>query len=172
MGTMPFTPFHFGPGAAIKAVMPRHFSFTVFCFAQIITDFETGYYLVHGEYPLHRLFHTYLGASAVAVFCILVGQPLCQLALRIWNRWQNAPFKRYFYTSDRIPMMSATVGAFIGTYSHVFLDSIMHSDVEPFSPFSAQNPLHHIVGWLTLHTLCLVLGIVGTLWLSARKKTG
>jgi membrane-bound metal-dependent hydrolase YbcI (DUF457 family) len=66
---------------------------------------------------------------------------------------------------------SATVGAFIGTYSHVFLDSIMHSDVQPFSPFSSQNPLHHIVSWLTLHALCLVLGVVGALYLSIRKNT-
>ena len=26
------------------------------------------------------------------------------------------------------------ISAFIGTFSHVFLDSIMHSDVEPFFP--------------------------------------
>jgi hypothetical protein len=39
---MPFTPYHFGPGALVKAIMPRHFSFTVFCFAQIVTDFETA----------------------------------------------------------------------------------------------------------------------------------
>lgn len=167
---MPFTPFHFGPGAAIKALMPKYFSFTVFCFAQIVTDFETGYYLVRGEYPLHRWLHTYLGASTVAVFCILVGWPLCQLALRIWNRWQNAPFKSYFYTSDPISLTSATLGAFIGTYSHVFLDSIMHSDVEPLSPFSPRNPLYYIVSWLTLHALCLVLGMVGALYLSTRKS--
>ena len=166
---MPFTPFHFGPGAAIKAVMPRHFSFTVFCFAQIITDFETGYYFVRGEYPLHRWVHTYLGAFAVAIFCVLVGRPLCQLALRIWRLWRNAPFKRYFDTNDRISVTSATVGAFIGTYSHVFLDSIMHSDVEPLRPFSAQNPLQHIMSWLILHALCLILGVVGALYLSARK---
>ena len=37
---MPITPFHFGPGAAVKAVAPRHFSFTVFAFSQVMIDLE------------------------------------------------------------------------------------------------------------------------------------
>src|SRR5688500_13167370 len=72
---MPVTPYHLGPGAAIKAVMPRHFSFTIFCFAQIVTDSETAYYILQGEYPLHRWFYTYLGATIVAVACVVVGLP-------------------------------------------------------------------------------------------------
>ena len=128
---MPFTPFHFGLGSAVKAVMPRHFSFTVFCFAQIVTDFETAYYFLRGEYPLHRCLHTYLGATVVAACCVLVGRPVCQAALRAWSRWRSAPFKHYFPVTDRISFASAVISAFIGTYSHVFLDSIMHADVEP-----------------------------------------
>jgi membrane-bound metal-dependent hydrolase YbcI (DUF457 family) len=90
--------------------------------------------------------------------------------LRVWRRWQNAPFKRYFPSNDHISVTSATVGAFIGTYSHVFLDSIMHADVEPFSPFSTQSPLYHIVSLFTLHALCIALGLFGTLWVSARSR--
>ena len=167
---MPFTPFHFGPGAAVKAVMPRHFSFTVFCFAQIVTDFETAYYLLRGEYPLHRWLHTYLGATVVAACCVLVGRPVCQAALRAWSRWQNAPFKRYFPVTDRISVASAVISAFIGTYSHVFLDSIMHADVEPFRPFSTQNPLYRIISLFTLHALCIVLGLFGTWYVATRSR--
>jgi hypothetical protein len=83
---MPFTPFHFGPGAAVKAVAPRYFSFTVFCFAQIVTDLETAYYMLRGEYPLHRWLHTYLGATIVAVLCSLIGRPICKVALRSTDR--------------------------------------------------------------------------------------
>jgi len=42
---MPFTPFHFGPAAALKAAAPAHFSFMVFCYAQVVTDLESGFYL-------------------------------------------------------------------------------------------------------------------------------
>jgi membrane-bound metal-dependent hydrolase YbcI (DUF457 family) len=89
--------------------------------------------------------------------------------LRIWRRWQDAPFKRFFYFDDRISIASAIVGAFLGTYSHVFLDSIMHADVEPFRPFSAQNPSYNLINWIALHAFCLVLAAVGTFFLSASK---
>jgi hypothetical protein len=56
---MPFTPFHFGTGAAIKAAIPTRISFTVFCYAQVVTDFESGYFLLRGQYPVHRFFPTY-----------------------------------------------------------------------------------------------------------------
>jgi len=167
---MPFAPFHVGPGAAVKGVMPRHFSFTVFCFVQIVTDFETAYYIIRDEYPLHRWLHTYLGASIVAGVCVPVGRPLCQLALRVWNRWRNAPFKRYFPSTTHISVTSAIMGAFIGIYSHVFLDSIMHADVEPFNPFGTQNPLYRIISLVTLHALCIVLGVLGIVYVSAHSQ--
>ena len=166
---MPFTPYHLGPGAAVKAVMPRHFSFTVFCFAQIVTDSETAYYLLQGEYPLHRWFHTYLGATIVAACCVVLGRPVCQAALQAWSRWRKAPFKRYFVLTERISVSSAVISAFIGTYSHVFLDSIMHADVEPFAPFSTRNPLYRIISLFTLHALCLALGVLSTWYLASRS---
>jgi hypothetical protein len=38
LDSMPFNPFHFGPGAAIKAVIPAQFSLVEFCYAQVVTD--------------------------------------------------------------------------------------------------------------------------------------
>ena len=133
--------------------MPRHFSFTIFCFAQVVTDFET----------------TYLGATIVAACCVLVGRPVCQAALRAGSRWRNAPFKRYFAVTERISVGTAVISAFIGTYSHVFLDSIMHADVEPFEPFSSRNPLYCIISFFPLHALCLALGALGTWYLVSRS---
>ena len=89
---MPVTPYHFGLGAAIKALVPRWFSFTVFCFAQVVIDGETAYNLVRGAYPLHRWLHTYLGATVVAFACVIIGPPVCQFALRFWIAWDKAPF--------------------------------------------------------------------------------
>ena len=37
---MPITPFHFGPGALIKAAVPDHFSWTVFALANVVIDLE------------------------------------------------------------------------------------------------------------------------------------
>jgi hypothetical protein len=167
---MPFTPFHAGPGAAIKAAIPRQFSFTVFCFAQVVTDFETAYHMIRHEFPLHRWMHTYAGATLVAVFCVIVGRPLCQLVLRAWMRWREAPFQQFFPASNRISWMSAITGAFIGTYSHVFLDSITHRDVEPFRPFRFGNPFYSELGAFAVHISCIILGLLG-LWYIANHST-
>jgi hypothetical protein len=167
---MPFTPFHFGPGVAIKAVIPHYFSFSVFCFAQVVTDCETAYYIIRGEYPFHRWLHTYLGATAVALFCVIAGRPLCQLAMRLWLAWRHAPFKRFLPTTARISLCAAMTAAFIGTYSHVLLDSIMHSDVRPLRPFSDANPLLGLIGWSALHTLCIFLGAFGLWWVSNARR--
>ena len=43
---MPITPFHFGPGAALHAISPRHVSFLAFCAANVLTDLESLYFLL------------------------------------------------------------------------------------------------------------------------------
>ena len=160
---MPFTPFHFGPGAALKAVGRARFSFTVFCYSQVVTDLESGFYILKGEYPVHRFFHTYLGATFVGLACTLTGRPICQLALRKCEAWLGSPFTRWFGQSVGISWGVSFVSAFIGTYSHVLLDSIMHRDLTPFSPFSDANPFLHLVSVPMLHLLCVVLGVAGIL---------
>jgi hypothetical protein len=166
---LPFTPFHFGPGAAIKAAIPTRFSFTVFCYAQVVTDLESGYFLLRGQYPVHRFFHTYLGATLVGAFCALTGRPLCEWFLRIWPSALMSPLNTFFTGSARIPWRVAFFTAFVGTYSHVFLDSIMHPDITPLSPFTTANPMLHLVSVGLLHVLCLALGLAGALVLSRRR---
>lgn len=51
---MPFTPFHFGPGATVKAMAGQHFSFTVFAFTQVAIDLEPLYFMLRDE---DRLIH-------------------------------------------------------------------------------------------------------------------
>ena len=37
---MPVTPYHFGAGVALKALMPRQFNLTSFVLAQVIINLE------------------------------------------------------------------------------------------------------------------------------------
>lgn len=167
---MPFTPFHFGPGAAIKAVAPKHFSFTVFCFAQVATDCETAYYMYQAELPFHRFCHTLTGATLVGLGSVMVGRPLCQWALRIWSAWRSAPFRQYFPSSSAIPLGSAISGAFIGTYSHLLLDGIMHSDIMPLLPFTPANPFYQMVSPFVLHAGCILLGLLGAVYIASKNR--
>jgi membrane-bound metal-dependent hydrolase YbcI (DUF457 family) len=75
--------------------------------------------------------------------------------------------------SGKILWWVSFLSAFIGSFSHVILDSIMHSDVEPFYPFSQINLLHHSISVMALHKFCLYSGLVGAAiyyWISVRKK--
>jgi hypothetical protein len=162
---MPFTPYHFGPGLAVKAVAPRHFSFSVFVFSQVLTDLEPLYYMLSGEAPVHRLFHTCAGATMVAAVSYLVGRPLCGFCLALLRHtfgWRFADLRE----SVRLISPNAALSAgFIGAYSHVALDSIMHNDTRPFAPLSDANPLYNIISVSDLHLYCLVAGVVGLIGL-------
>jgi membrane-bound metal-dependent hydrolase YbcI (DUF457 family) len=152
-------------------VIPRYFSFSVFCFAQVLSDCETAYYMLRGEYPIHRWMHTYVGATAVAAFCTVVGRPICGLLLRVWLSLPAATVKRYFPATPHVSLTSAASGAFIGTYSHVFLDSIMHRDVVPLTPWSGENSLYRVISVFTLHALCICLGLFGGWYFALRRRT-
>lgn len=49
----------------------------------------------------------------------------------------------------------------MGTYSHVFLDSTMHSDMQPVAPISEANALLHVISVDALHLACVLSGMLG-----------
>jgi membrane-bound metal-dependent hydrolase YbcI (DUF457 family) len=158
---VPITPFHFGPGAAVKAVAPRHFSFTVFAFSQVLIDLEPiGFFIFTGA-PIHPYLHTYLGASLVFLASWWLGRPVGEWALRVWNAWLSPAQARWLGYEPRISTRAAGVGAFIGAYSHVAIDSIMHGDMEPFAPLSPASPWLHVISVEALHWLCVLAGVIG-----------
>ncbi len=152
---MPFTPFHMGPGIAFKAVLGGSFSLMVFGWTQIIMDIQPLLVLISGEGHLHGFSHTYLGASLLAVFSAVTGKSLSELGLFLLG--MNP--KRML----NIPWWVVFLSAFIGAYSHVFLDSIMHADLEPFSPFVQANPFLGLISVEALHMVCIGSGVVGAL---------
>src|ERR1035437_9399431 len=83
---MPFTPIHMGVGMAAKAVAQKHFSIVVFGLTQIAFDLEVLWRLARHDYPLHTFWHTYLGATIIAVVLTVIGKPISQWIKSIWNR--------------------------------------------------------------------------------------
>ncbi|MFT5350637.1 MAG: hypothetical protein ACI909_002970 [Planctomycetota bacterium] len=158
---MPITPFHFGPAAFTKSVTGGYFSFVAFGFTQVLIDLEPLFYMSQGLWPIHRLFHTYLGSTVVALLVIFPGKPICEAVLRFWNSRLSDTQMRLLSVKAQISLIAAGVGALFGAYSHVFFDSIMHSDMRPLAPFSDENHLLYIVSIDQLHQLCLVFGVVG-----------
>lgn len=162
----------------VKAVAPRHFSFTVFAFSQVLIDLEPiGMFIFTGA-PVHPWLHTYLGATLVFLASGWLGPPVGEWAIRQWNAWLSPAQARWLAYEPRISARAAGIGAFIGAYSHVAIDSIMHGDMAPFAPFSAASPWLLAVSIETLQWLCVLAGIIGVTglaairWLALRRSTG
>ena len=141
---MPITPFHFGPGAALQAIAPRHVSFLAFCAANVLIDVESLYNLVHGRHPVHAFFHTYVGATLVAMAIVAA----------FWLL-RRAGVTRLL---PALTLRQVAIGAALGAWSHVLLDSVMHADIQPLQPLSAANGLLGLVSLSVLHWGCLACG--------------
>ena len=151
---MPFTPIHMGPGILIKAVLQGGFSLMVFGWAQIVMDIQPLLAMLTGEGQLHGFSHTLIGASLLALFSMLSGKYLSELGLRILGIAKpDSPIE--------ISWRVAAGSAFIGTYSHLLLDGVMHADVVPWYPFSSANAWLGIASIGDLHLFCLVSGAAG-----------
>ena len=147
---MPFTPIHLGPGLVFKAIGGRRFSFMVFGGAQVLMDIEPLIGILRGWPVLHGYTHTVLGALVIGTIAGLIGRPISELALRLL-RIAHPPFT----------WGSAFAGAYIGTFSHIALDAVMHADMNPFWPLLGGNPWLSAVSIETLHLICFAAGGLG-----------
>lgn len=150
---MPFTPFHMGPGILIKSILQGSFSLMVFGWTQIVMDIQPLIVMIYGNGHIHGFTHTYIGASLIAIFSALSGKYLAEFGLRV--------LKIPLPNSGKILWWVCFLSAFIGSFSHVMLDSVMHSDVEPYYPFNRPNTMFHIISVLALHKICLYSGLLG-----------
>lgn len=160
---MPITPFHFGPGILFHGVAPRSVSFIAFVAANCITDVESIYNVLQGNFPVHRFLHTFVGATLVAAMTVALFMAMRRLArdVRLPNcfEWQQ------------LSLPAVVVGAALGSYSHIVLDGIMHADMRPFAPWSEANPFLHAVSLSALHWACIIAAITGVLiWLITRPN--
>ncbi len=160
-----------GPGIAIKALLQERFSLMVFGWTQIVMDIQPLIAILTGQGRLHGFTHTYVGALLIVVVAGLSGKGMAEWALR---RLAGFSPQRSLITW-RVALWSA----FLGAFSHVALDSVMHSDMTPLVPLSPDNQL---LGWISidqLHLFCLTSAVVGALlylcvrqWLSRHCKNG
>ncbi|MDB5350584.1 MAG: hypothetical protein JWN86_1831 [Planctomycetota bacterium] len=157
---MPFTPFHFGVGLAMKSVLLRRFHLGFFIALQVVIDLESLYNLVQHRYPVHRFLHTFVGATLLAVASSALVLPMV-----IW--WRGTQENAAVSSPGRI-FASLLATALFATWSHVVLDGIMHKDAQPFWPISAANPMLRLIGVGPLHLACVALGLLGGYVLALR----
>lgn len=164
---MPFTPYHFGPGLLLKGLGPRHFSFVAFAGTQVVIDLETLYSMIIGEYPLHRTFHSLVGATVIGV---LVGVTVAALGM-MFKRWLPSGIGPTFRAE--LSIIGALAGGLVGGMSHPVLDSLVHGDILVFWPVRDTAVQVGIVSAPVLHLSCLLAGLVGViLWWARVHRWG
>lgn len=154
---MPFTPFHLGPGALLKAAGGRHVSFMVFGGAQVLMDIEPLVGMIQHRPILHGYTHTLAGALLIGVLAALSGRPISEFVLR-----------RLAIQHVPITWRAAFAGALLGTLSHVVFDAFMHADMRPWWPLSDSNALLGTIPLGLLHVLCLGAGLLGAVGVGIR----
>jgi hypothetical protein len=157
---MPITPFHLGVGVLSKGCGASHFSLVGFCATQIVIDVESGYFLLHGGWPLHRGIHTLIGATLVCTAVAMICRWL--ITRRRLPSMNMSLLDRLIY--DDLECLRSPRGL-IGTvalsaFGHVIPDAIMHDDVRVFAPLTDSNPFFASVPLSILH---LALGLSGVL---------
>lgn len=156
---MPVTPLHLGAGAAFKAIGGRHVSFLIFAGSQVLMDIEPLLGMIYGWPVLHGISHTLGGALVIGTVAAVTGKPVTQFTLYLLKQ-----------TVNRISYKVAFLSAYLGTFSHIALDAIMHADMNPLLPFKSGNPWLGLISVDHLHVLCVFLGVFGAAIISLRMK--
>ncbi len=149
---MPFTPYHFGPGLLLGVLFFPFIDLSTVLVASVILDLEPlAVLFLSLPLPLHGFFHTYLGATIVASLLALAIWPFrgyLNKIVTVFGMHQESSFRHIFPAS------------IIGTYSHVFLDSFLYAEMNPFYPLLG-NPFLGIVQGAFVYNICVIFGLFG-----------
>ena len=147
---MPFPLFHLGPGAVMKAIGGRHFSFMVFGGAQVLIDLEPLATMLTGTGDLHGRTHTLAGALVIGIVAMLTGKPISSFVLR-----------RLRIPHYPLTWGASAAGAFLGTFSHVVLDALLHADLQPWWPLAGGDLWAWRLTFDQMHVVCTALAVLG-----------
>jgi len=149
---VPFTPFHLGPALFFGLLLFRYLDFPAFLVANVIVDIEPFLVIFLSlHYPLHGFFHSYLGGTIVGIATGVGIYFLRDRLNKILARFkvqQEPSFARVLYTS------------LFGAYFHIFLDSFLYGEMNPFYPLTG-NPFLKVVGSGAVYEFCTVSLIFG-----------
>jgi len=160
---MPYTPFHFGPSSTIGMLLYKKLDVFVFVLINVIIDIEPFLVMVFNfHYPLHGYAHTFIGAGVLGCCCGALAWVFRGSIRKIMNRGFKLP-----YEPLRSKMMIAGV---FGASLHVFLDSVLYPEMQPFYPLRA-NLMFGFVDYSGMYLWCAMFFIpaVGLYWFKRNK---
>lgn len=144
---MPFTPFHFGPAACISLPLNKKLDSPVFLLVNVAIDVEPLAVIhLNLNYPLHGYAHTLLGSAIVGL--------LCGWGIHAW-RTRIAAMMNMFKLDYQPSLKRALVSGVLGGWLHVFLDSMLYTDIRPFYQLSA-NPFLGLISFPQMYWGCAI----------------
>jgi membrane-bound metal-dependent hydrolase YbcI (DUF457 family) len=99
---------------------------------------------------LHLFFHTFLGATILA----LIGALVVYLLRGIFEK-----IIAFFLLPQVASPLNITAAALIGAYSHIVLDAFLYPEMQPFWPLLG-NPFLGLVSSSTIYLFCIVCFII------------
>lgn len=167
---MPITPFHIIAAAPIKAIIPRHFSWSIFALTNIIIDLEPITYFLFTGIPSHKFFHSIFGATLLGLICPIYFRKLCTNYIMKWNKNLHPIDRKWLEVKNpKVNKFEAVVGGLVGAWSHLILDSIMHQDIKPLWPISSNNLFLSLISPDSILYLCLAMLIAGIIIFYLKK---
>lgn len=163
-----------GAALIVKPALSRRFSVITFGIAQVAMDIEPAIRMAAGTDILHGPTHTILGALVMALLVMLIAPSICNALLTKWNKEVVYYQQLWLVHPGPVSKTAVIMGACFGTLSHVVLDSLMHHDIHPLSPFSQMNPFMGLMthdGVYQACTIAAVLGIAGWLVSQWARRT-
>ena len=167
MGTIPFTPFHWGLALLIQAIAITLDPLGLFV-GSVINDLEGIYSLLlpNSGVPLHGFMHSLAGAFFLGILVGIGSFLTHKLIHRIDFKIDNpTPF-----TLPRYSLKMSLLSAWIGTYSHVLLDAFLYEDLQLCYIIPVDNPLLNLLSWEIVYFLCIVCFILGGVILVGRYR--
>ena len=145
----------------LKVLLRGGFSLMIFGWTQILMDIQPLIVLITGEGHLHGFSHTLIGGTLIAAIAAATGKPIIEACIRSRRFGFSDSDRAWLGVPDRLGWTVVVISALIGAASHVYLDAIMHSDVQPFYPFNLDNPWLALMSVEALHKFCVYTGLMG-----------
>jgi membrane-bound metal-dependent hydrolase YbcI (DUF457 family) len=113
-------------------------------------DLEPLTFLLLDLPVLHLFFHTFLGATILA----LIGALVVYLLRGVFEK-----IIAFFLLPQVASPLNITAAALIGAYSHIVLDAFLYPEMQPFWPLLG-NPFLGLVSSSTIYLFCIVCFII------------
>ncbi|MFX1286520.1 MAG: hypothetical protein ACFFB5_22985 [Promethearchaeota archaeon] len=164
---MPFTPFHWGISLLIQSLLLFLDPLALFI-GSVIPDIEgiTAWFILPGRgLPLHGPLHSFTGAIFLG---LIVGTCSWMVFTHI------IPFiveRLHLELPIAIPQYSlrcSLLSAFIGTFSHIILDTPLYPEMDLVYPFGIGNPWYGVVPGILIYSICTLSFFAGIIILSIR----